>query len=153
MKKVFFILIMVLTFGFNSFAQESATYDKYLGYMESWFEYAPATTVHAHTATDSIWYFTCLKESYFPVKYDIKVKLHKVSGTTRVTPVILQAKKFDSDAWTTLSSVKWSTGVDTTKRFTEITTYQQYRFFRITMTAPLKGTIIDVQELSEKFWQ
>lgn len=152
MKRILFLLIAIIGLTVNSFAQEATTYDKYVGYTESWFSYFPLSTDRVHTATDSIWYYTCLKESYWPVKYDMKVKLHKVSGTTRVVPVILKAKKFDSDAWTTVTTVYWVTGADTTKTFTQSSTYQQYRYWQIYMKANLKGMVSTVPELSMKFW-
>jgi hypothetical protein len=153
MKKVFFILVMVLTFGFNSFAQESATYDKYLGYAETWFQYFPASDTRAHTSTDSLWYFTCLSEKYYPALYDIKVRLDKISGTAIVVPVVLKGKKWDSDTYTTITTVNWTTGVDTTINFSITSNPVQYRYFQIYMKANGSGQVVNIDELSMKFWQ
>lgn len=153
MKKLLFILITILAFGFNSIAQESATYDKFLGYEETWFSYIPASDSRAHTSTDSLWYFTCLSEKYLPVTYDIKVKLDKISGSAVVVPVILKAKKYDSDAYTNITTVNWTTGVDTTINFNITSNPVQYRYFQIYMKANGDGQVVNIDELSMKFWQ
>jgi hypothetical protein len=153
MKKLFIFLSLIYVFALNVKAQESATFDKALTYTETWFSYMPSTDSRAHTATDSLWYFTCFSEKYLPVTYDIKLKLDKISGTAKVVPVILKAKKWDSDAYLNLDTITWVSGVDTTINFIKTANPVQYRFFQIYMKANGDGQVVNIDELSMKFWQ
>lgn len=152
MKRLIFILSIICVFALGVKAQESATYDKFLGYEETWMGYFPAATTRATTTTDSIWYFTCLSEKYFPVTVDVKLKLDSISGTARHTNVYLKAKKFDSDTYTNLDTIDWHASVDTSINF-NVVTDQRYRYFQVYLKTDLKGFIINIDELSMKFWQ
>lgn len=151
MKKLFVIISLLFAFiGIQ--AQESSTYDNYLGYDQTWFTYAQPATSYANTATDSIWYYTVLKESKMPLRYDVKVRLDSTGGTYKTVPIILQGKKFDSDSYTNLTTVYWVTGADTVKTFTQATP-GQYRYYRLYIKANAKGFIFKIPELSFKFWE
>lgn len=103
-------------------AQESSTYDVTVGYTETWKSYLPTTVPYATTTTDSVWYYTFLKESSKPLIYDVKLKLDSISGTYKRTTVILQGKKFASDSYTNIATKYWTTGADTTITFTNFAT-------------------------------
>jgi hypothetical protein len=151
-KQLFSICLLAVLFVANAYSQESATQDYSMGYNDTWVTYTNTTT-NVTTATDSIWYYTVLKESKMPLKYDIKVKVDSVSGTIRRTTITLKAKKWLSDDWTTITIVPWTTGRDTTKTFTEITTARQYRYWQIYIKSDLKAFIFKVPELSMKFYE
>lgn len=132
-------------------AQESATYDYPLGYNDTHMTYT--STANVTTATDSTWYYTVWKEAKSPLKYDMKVVLDSVSGTKQVVPIILKGKAFLSDSWTTITTVNWVLGHDTTIRFSETSTAKQYRYWQIYIRSARKAFIFKVTELSQKYWE
>lgn len=150
MKKLLFLFSFCACFLMAS-AQKSATTDLILGYDQTWYTYT--SSANATTATDSTWYWTTMKESKSPVKYDMKIYIDSVSGTKQVTPVVLKAKKFITDSWTTITTVNWTNGHDTTILFTETSTARQYRFWQVYMKSNRKAFIFKVTELSQKFWE
>jgi hypothetical protein len=153
MKKIIFLFSILTILFINGYGQEQSPQDKTLGYDLTWFTYTAPTTTYATTATDSNWYYTVLNESKGPVKYNFKITLDSISGTKQVTPVVLKAKIWPSDSWTAIDTITWSTGVDTTILFTQTTTAQYYRYWRVDITTALKAFIIQVDELSAKFWE
>jgi hypothetical protein len=150
MKKLLFLFSFCACFLMAS-AQKSTTTDLNLGYDQTWYTYT--STANATTATDSTWYWTTIKESVIPVKYDIKISLDSVSGTKQVTPVVLKAKKFISDSWTTITTINWTNGHDTTVLFNQNSTAQYYRYWQVYIKSNRKAFIFKVTELSQKFWE
>lgn len=121
MKKIIFLfslLVVVIT----TKAQESATQDVSIPYSQTWAQYVPSTVPNATTLTDSVWYYTFLKESTKPLLYDVKLKLDSSSGTARRTTVILQCKVWASDSYANLATKYWVTGHDTSITFTNFAT-------------------------------
>jgi hypothetical protein len=152
MRKFIFLLIAFVAFAFSVNAQESASSDKYLSYDETWFTYTPSSTTYALTLTDSIWYYTALSEKFTPVTVDVKVILDSVGGTSAIVPVVLQGKKWLSDIFTPIDTVNWVTGVDTTINF-NTSSEAKYRYWRVYMKGAADGFIVNIDELSMKFWQ
>lgn len=117
MKKLLTLLFLLVPLFLM--AQEASTYDQEIDYEQSWRTYT--TTSNATTATDSIWYYTFLKESHSnSVFYQIKIDLDSVSGTAVPVPVVLQTKLWDSDTFTAIDTVTWGAGSDTVITFTNI---------------------------------
>lgn len=152
MKKYILTLVTILAFGFNSFSQESATYDKFLGYAETWWYYTPASTSRMTTTTDSIWYYTVYSEKYLPQTLDVKFALDSISGTAQHTNIYLKAKKFENDTYTNIDTIDWHASADTVINF-NITTDMRYRYFQVYVKTDLKGFIINCDYLYFKFWQ
>jgi hypothetical protein len=152
MKKIMF-LFALLTVILSANAQEKATYDQPMGYADTWFTYNMPTSSYAMTATDSTWYFTTWKLSDAGIKYDIKLTLDSVGGTKQITPVLLKAKKQLSDSWTTITTVNWTNGHDTTILFNQTSTSQYYRYWQVYLKSNRKGFIVKIPELSEIFWK
>ena len=151
MKKLIILLVCIVSFIAIQ-AQENAIEDAYLDYNETWwqdFNFGNVTS-----ATDSIWYYTVHKESLSPLKYDVKLIMDSISGTSDAVNVYLQKKKFLSDDFANLDTVSWNLGSDTTIYFT-VTTDTSYmdRWFRIYTICDTSGFIYQVDELSFKFWE
>jgi hypothetical protein len=153
MKRILFLISILAVLFINGYSQEKSPQDKALDYDASWFTYTAHATTYATTATDSNWYFTTLKESHGPVKYDVKLSLDSISGTQSAVAIVIKGKKFASDDFTPIDTITWALGSDTTIVFTQNTTALFYRYFVIDITTALKGFIIQVDELSEKFWE
>lgn len=151
MKKLFIILACIV-FSLTMRAQESASEDGYLGYDETWWE--DFNFGNVTSATDSIWYYTVRKESKSPLKFDIKLTFDSISGTKDTVNVYLQKKKFLSDSFSNLDTVKWTTGNDTSLYFSVTTdTAYQDRWFRVYTICDTNSFIYQVDELSFKFWE
>lgn len=151
MKKLIFLFSLVLAVFLTANAQEDPDYDYKVNYDATWTTYNMPTGTNATTSSDSIWYFTVLKESKAPVKYDFKISLDSVGGTYKTVPIILQGKKFKSDAFTNVTTLYWTTGRDTVKTFTQNSTGQYYRYWRVYIKSNNKGFIFRVPELSVAF--
>ncbi len=152
MNKLIF-LVSFLACAFLAQAQESTTFDNQLDYNQTWFTYSQTTPLkYANTATDSVWFWTTLKNSYYGVKYDIKVDLDSVGGTKQTVPVVLSAKKNLSDTWTIITTTNWKLGRDTVVLFTQTGTSQYYKYWKVSTNALKKGFIFRVKELTEIFW-
>lgn len=149
MKKLFFILNLVL-FSICVFSQENSNYDYKIGYDGTWQTYTSPSTTYATSSTDSIWYFTILKESESDIKYDIKLIVDSISGTNQITDFFLQGKIWGSDIYSNIDTVTWVTGVDTTFTFTTASTLD-YRYYRIYVKSRLKGFIFQIDEYSTLF--
>lgn len=149
MKKIIFLFAFIFALVSVN-AQESATQDQKLSYDATWFTYNASS--NATTATDSIWYFTTLKESKGNLTYNIKLSLDSVSGAKKRTPVVLKAKTFESDDWTTVTTTNWVNGRDTTILFSTATP-TVYRYYQVYIKSDNKGFIFKVLELSKKFWE
>lgn len=152
-------------------SQEASGFDVKLTYDETWKSYKPIVVPNATTATDSVWYYTFLKESKGPLLYDIKLVLDSVGGAAKVTTIILQTKTWESDSYTNLTTKTWTTGKDTVITFTNIaasTLSGEFaadstmvftgsavprisRYYRVFVRNNLKGFIVKVPELSILF--
>jgi hypothetical protein len=170
MKKLF-ILISLLFACIAMQAQESATQDYSIPYAQTWGQYAPTTVPNATTATDSVWYYTFLKESMKPLLYDIKLRLDSSGGTAKRTTIILQTKTWASDTYTDLETKYWVTGADTTITFTNVAvstisgTFEAdstmvftsnqapkiSRYWRVLVRNDTKGFIVKIPEFSILF--
>lgn len=153
MKKILLIALFILPLMLNVEAQESADADRYIDYSESWMTYS-GDGINATTASDSTWFYTVLKESHLPLKYDVKMELDSISGTFDSLSVYLQKKKFYSDNFANLDTIRWNLGQDTVVRFTvtQDTSYMD-RYWRVKAVSDTSGFIFQVDELSIKFWE
>lgn len=151
MKKLIILSVFAFSFLFAN-AQENSNFDKFLDYDQTWFTYAPSATTYALTLTDSTWYFSCLSEKYLPVTVDYKLVLDSVGGTAASVPVVLRGKKFLSDDYTPVDTVTWTNGSDTTIKVS-YATESKYRYWQIYMVGASDGFIVNIDELSMKFWQ
>lgn len=152
MKKLFSILILACALFAQGYSQEASDYDYKIGYSGTWLTYSMPTGTNATTATDSTWFYTVLKETDMPLRYDIKLICDSVSGTHKTVPIVLKGKKFLSDSWTTLQTVYWVTGVDTVKTFTQATP-GQYRYYQVYTRSNNKGFVFRFPELSFMFYK
>lgn len=120
------LLIAVLGIAISSIGQ-----DKNVSFGDAtWMYEFPFTTADSVSQFDTLYYvqFTTNKPS--PVKYDIQVGIDKLSGTP-VTAISLQGKKWAGDAWTNITTVSYGGTADTTINFTQVSTAQYYRMFRV----------------------
>lgn len=136
MKKVILFLVLALGFIVSSASAQiakttivpAATY--YLEYTGTALD-----TLGTVTATTWSQEFTVNKED--GLFYNVRVKVaDKTSGVAGVCTIALQEKHFDTDTYSTISTITW-TGVgstDTIAPFTQVTTKQYQRFFRILVT-------------------
>lgn len=72
--------------------------------------------------------------------YDVKFKITEVSATTS-TAVAFQGRKFNGDAWSTITTITYrGTGTDTTAYYTQVSTKQFYNEYRLLIT-PANGKV------------
>jgi len=151
MKKLFFLFSFCVCFLMAN-AQKSSTADSPLGYDQTFYQFT--TTANATTATDSTWYYTILKESKGPLKYDIMIHLDSIGGTGKRTVVTLQGKVWtDQVAWTSITTKAWTLKHDTTVNLSETSTAKQYRYWQVLVKSDNKGFIFKVDKLYFKFWE
>jgi hypothetical protein len=167
MKKLLFLISFIFVALIVN-AQENADYDYKIGYDGTWSTFT--ATSNTTTATDSVWYYTFLKESKSPLFYDVKLSLDSVGGTVKRTTVILQSKKYYGDSYTNVQTKYWVTGEDTTITFTNVAaktlsgsfeadssmvftglTPKIDRYYRVFIRNDTKGFITKVTELSILF--
>jgi hypothetical protein len=66
--------------------------------------------------------------------YDFQVGLHEITSPFKATSV-LKARKFSTDAWTTLTtSTYYGTGTDTVINYVSETNKSFYRYYKFTIT-------------------
>lgn len=147
------LVVMVLVLASTVIQAQDKSYSFKLNKsLNIYNNYAPVshfnfTSEDSVDAVDSLYTIDITLNQTYPVMYDIRHKLTKVSGTP-TTNVILQSKMFESDSWSTVSTVAWSgTTADTTIRFTELSTAKYVRFFRILHDAD--GTVTQKYDLTE----
>lgn len=87
-----------------------------------------------------------------PVKYNVAVKLTKVSGTPRVVAK-LQGKVFSADTYSDITTVTWyGTSSDTTIKYTQNSTAQYYRYFKLYFDANTTAQKSKVTTATVKLW-
>ena len=133
MKKIVLLLSMIV-FGLSMQAQNVIA----LSDANLMFKYAGlATDTVSQTRT---WNMTITPNSTYSLWYNMSVKITEVAATTQ-TAVALRAKMFDTDAWSTITTVNYKgTGSDTTIAFQEITTKKSWNYYNILIT-PTNGKI------------
>lgn len=150
MKKAFLLIAFLASIVLAN-AQESSTYDYKIDYAGTWNTYFMPSTSYANTLTDSTWYYTVLKESDAGLRYQIKVSLDSIGGVKKKVAVVLKAKQWDSDSYTTVTTTYWWNGRDTTILFTQTSTAQYYRYFQVFVQGVNKGFVFKIPELSFGF--
>jgi len=131
MKK--FIGLIILTVSIL-FANQSFAQDKTFNYVgdQTYLSYTGTTAdTITNVNSDTLWSALFVTNNSVPLTQDLQVKITKVSGTPRVN-VVLQAKKFTNDSYTTITSKLWhgGGGTDTTITLSNATA-NRYRFYRV----------------------
>jgi len=101
---------------------------KYAGGLGDTASYATVyTRIMTPNSTYSLW-------------YNMKIKITEVSATTSTT-IILKARMFPTDAWSTVTTHTYKgTGADTTVVYQEITTKKSWNQYAIVIT-PTTGKV------------
>jgi len=148
------IIFIMLFVGVYAYGQNSATADKVLGYDVSWYKFDETMTTDDNiNATDSVWTYTIYKNSYLPVKYDVRVSMDSISGAPETVVITLQAKKWLEDAsWTTLNTATWTNGSDTIIAFKEDTLARQYQYFKLNVAGANNTFVAKIKQFFTKFW-
>ena len=151
MKKTAFLLVMLFA-GLGLSAQESTTQDQSLSYNLSFAEFR--STANATSATDSVWSYTFLKESYKPLKFSITISVDSISGAVKKQNFTVYGRANLADPWVSITSASWWSGRDTTKQIVESSTARQYRYYKVeAKTATTKSFVYKVTYLFIKFWE
>jgi hypothetical protein len=134
-------------------AQQSGTFDTKIKYAES-YSLLTGPSAAILTTGDSSYTYTFYKESLKPLKYDVYVSLDSTGGTYDTTTVITwKAKKFSENSWSTLKTVTWYNGSDTTFTMTESSTAQQYNYYQLSVAGNSDSPIVKLLLLYVKFWE
>lgn len=130
MKKYILILIACLSFGVaQAQLSDGNLYYAYTG-----------------LSTDTVswsrpWSKTIIPNATFPLYYDALVKITEVAASAQ-TAVLWQGRKFDTDAWSTITTVNYKgTGADTSIYFTQVSTRQFYYQYRLLVTPTTTGKV------------
>ena len=126
MKKIMLLLVALLSFAIMpTMAQKTVKLSPNV--------YAVAytgVTADSVSATDTTFYIDVLTNKPSALYYNFRIKINDV--TTSLTTTSVMGKIFDDDPWTTITSQAYhGTGSDTTITFTQNTTAQFYRYYRI----------------------
>lgn len=129
MKKIVLLLIACISFAYaNAQMSDASLYFKYTGL---------ATDTVSQTRT---WSYSVKPNSTYALYYDFVFKLTEVVATTQ-TAIALQARKFDTDSWSTITTINYKgTGSDTTFYYTQESTKQFYNEWRFLIT-PTSGKV------------
>lgn len=133
MKKLVLILLSVVfavisygqnvdlvTVDFKFDVNKNLTYYRYIG-----------TANDTIGIVDSTWAKTfSVANRYDALKQVVRVKVDEVAGTGNI-PFVWQGKNFNSDAWTTITTVTYKGGGSDTTFFFDQSTAKPYRFYRI----------------------
>jgi len=130
MKKYILLLIACLSFGVASAQLSDA--NLYYGYTG-----LPTDTV----SWSRPWSKTIVPNATFTLYYDALVKITEVAASAQ-TAVLWQGRKFDTDTWSTITTVNYKgTGADTSIYFTQVTTKQFYNQYRLLVTPTTTGKV------------
>lgn len=91
-----------------------------------------------------------------PLKYKIYLDVDSIAGTSNVADehlFILQAKNSYDEAWTALDTVSYAGTADTTFSFTQTTTAQYYKWWRIKGKTEDDGFQSEVQVVNWGFYK
>jgi len=139
MKKLVLLLIAVIGFAVAQ-AQSGTTVTMP---FDQWsYAYVGSSTLDT-VSVGNTWSKALLVNKGSKVFYNIRFKLTEVSAVTAATPVAvaLQGKVFDTDTYTTITTLNYrGTGSDTTLTYSEASTGQIYRYFNILVT-PASGKV------------
>lgn len=147
MKKLFFLIIMLV--AVVAVSAQLATLSIPQGQS-----YGKITTAYTITNTAAK-YFQVNSTQIFPTTQDYITRLDSVSGNASSVTVVLQGRKFDASAWTTIATVVWTrvpaVSADTTIVISNATA-NRYRAFKINYTvAGTGGITVKNQEWKQYF--
>jgi hypothetical protein len=149
MKK--FILMVMLFVGIVTASAQKA-YTLNLGNL--WVsEYAGIASDTLGTVTATTFSYTYELNKPEGVFYNARVKVSdKTTGAAGVCTIVVQGKHFSTDTYSTLKTVSW-TGIgstDTIAPFSEISTKQYYRYYKVLVTNTSGKSKVDYVKFSFK---
>lgn len=116
-------------------------------------EYTGVASDTLGTVTATTWSYAYELNKPEGVFYNARVKVSdKTTGASGVCTIVIQSKHFSTDTYSTLKTVEW-TGVgstDTIAPFSEISTKQYGRFYRILITNTSGKSKVDYVKISFK---
>jgi hypothetical protein len=147
---------LLILFAFISYMSYSQNPVKILNSNEWLYEYE-GLTIDTLGNGDSVWY----KEVYMPyhgdaVKYKIYMDVDTVGGTSSSSNkylFILQAKNSTDESYTALDTVGYIGTADTTFSFTETSTAQLYKRWRMYVKGLSDDLYIEIQKLNWGFYK
>ena len=140
MKKIFGIILLMITFALGALAQNGTT-DAKLKYDQTFIEYNGDSGDIIGT-TDSVWTYTVQKEIDGTVTPYIYVDADS-TGTSGNVLFILQQKVFGDESYTAIDTVTWTQSSSDTTFTINPSTATEARFHRIVM----QGSLITVDAL------
>jgi len=148
MKKIILFLLVMIAFTAN--AQKAYTLN--LGGV--WIsEYTGIATDTLGTVTATTFSYVYELNKPEGVFYNARVKVSdKTTGANGVCTIVIQGKHFGTDTYSTLKTVTW-TGVgstDTIAPFSEITTKQYYRYYKVLVTNTSGKSKVEYVKISFK---
>ena len=97
------------------------------------------------------WYKEVQPDKPQMLYYNNQLKVTKVSGSPRAS-IKLQGKNFSTDAYTDITTTAYyGTGTDTTINYTQVTTKQSYRYYKLLITATAGKTKVSWFKASFKY--
>lgn len=107
---------------------------------DGWYYYFGGSATVDTASTGGAWSKIIMPNKPQILFYDMRVKITEVTATTS-TAIALKAKKMDTDAWTTVTTITYKgTGSDTTVVFSEASTATHWRFYQWVVT-PANGKV------------
>lgn len=131
-------------------------YDRTLGANEWTLDHEGNASDTLHTG-DSIWtYQIWLPHHGDPLKYKIYMDVDSTGGTSAIANrylFILQAKNSEDETYTALDTVTYQGTADTTFSFTETTTAQFYKKWRMYVKGTSDELKIEIQKLNWSWYK
>lgn len=139
MKKVILIATVLLAvLGLRAQTGQTVQTDKY---------YISTVGNSADTvgATSTTWYKAYEVQVPQQLFYNFKVKV--LETTTFACTIKLQGKIFDTDTYADITTITYAgAGTDTTVAFTQVSTKQNYRFYKVLVTRTAgKGSVSSIK--------
>lgn len=153
MKTIFLLLISALLFASACDVNAQITRTKTMS-ASTWIDtYEGRTKDTVSVNADSVFYYVLTANKADDLFYDIKIALDSLGATPNYV-IDLKAKVFPDDDWTSLETdVTWTgTSSDTTIRFTEQTTAEFYRIFRVEINGQAGTGKAGIGKIQTKFW-
>jgi hypothetical protein len=132
MKKLFSIMLLVLTIGLTTYSQNEPVKTS-IGVSKNSYSFIARTT-DTIGATDSTFSFAIFKDIDSRIYSHIRVSIDKFGTTADSVDIILKYKVLNSESFTNLDTTRWYGSVDTNFVF-ETTTALIAKYWELSMNA------------------
>lgn len=123
-----------------------------LGNDTWYYQFSVGAATDTIGSSDTTYYLQWLTNKDMGLLYNVKTKLTEVSGTATVA-VSIQGKVHSDDSWSNIATqTYYGAGSDTTLVFTQTSTAQFYRYFRLYYDCTTSAQKVKISTAYIKHW-